>query len=77
MTMYDKNKPFVLVEQPGVRSYCMCGLSENPPYCDGAHNGKETGVRPFLVKYDKETKVSICGCGKSSDLPYCDGAHKK
>ncbi|UFJ42382.1 CDGSH iron-sulfur domain-containing protein [Brevibacillus humidisoli] len=76
MAMYDKGKPYVMHEEPGLQTYCSCGLTEEAPYCDGSHNGKHTGKRPYLVKVEAERIVSICGCGRSAKLPYCDGTHK-
>jgi len=75
MAMYKQKKPYVIHEEPGLREYCGCGLSQSPPYCDGSHNGKVFGKRPYLVKYTEAKTVSICGCGKSSKLPFCDGSH--
>ncbi|GAA4707150.1 CDGSH iron-sulfur domain-containing protein [Brevibacillus fulvus] len=75
MGLYDKNKPYVIKEEPGLKMYCACGLTEEPPYCDGSHNGKNTGKRPYLVKIEHEQVVSICGCGRSAKLPFCDNAH--
>ncbi|NGQ95707.1 CDGSH iron-sulfur domain-containing protein [Brevibacillus sp. SYP-B805] len=76
MAMYDKQKPYILTEEPGLREYCGCGLTESAPYCDGSHNGKGFGKRPYLVKYTDTKTVSICGCGKSGNLPFCDGSHQ-
>ena len=75
MALYDKKGPYIIKEEAGVRFYCMCGLSEEAPYCDGSHNGKGTGKTPYIVKYAQEKTVKICGCGQSNTLPYCDGAH--
>lgn len=77
MAMYDKNKPYVVSEEPGLKEYCTCGLTEGPPYCDASHMGKETGKRPILVKVTEPRVVSICGCGRSSKPPYCDGSHQE
>ncbi|WP_139490474.1 CDGSH iron-sulfur domain-containing protein [Brevibacillus dissolubilis] len=77
MSMYDKKGPYIIHEEPGPKFYCMCGLSDEPPYCNGSHNGKETGKRPYIVKVEEPRTVKICGCGKSATMPYCDGAHGK
>jgi|GEM_PF-257822 len=76
MAMFDKKQPYVIREEPGLREYCACGLTEEAPYCDGSHNGKGFGKRPFLVKYDEPKTVSICGCGRSGKRPFCDGTHQ-
>ncbi|WP_019119366.1 CDGSH iron-sulfur domain-containing protein [Brevibacillus massiliensis] len=76
MAMYDKKRPYLYCELPGVKTYCCCGLSEEPPYCDGSHNGKQVKRRPYITKVDKPKQVALCGCGQSKQLPYCDGAHE-
>ncbi|MCR8996895.1 CDGSH iron-sulfur domain-containing protein [Brevibacillus laterosporus] len=75
MALYDKKGPIVVKEEPGVTFYCMCGLTEDAPYCDGSHNGQGTGKTPYIVRFKETKTVRICGCGKSEKLPYCDGAH--
>lgn len=75
MAMYGKGSPYVCREEPGLMTYCACGLTEEAPYCDGSHNGKRTGKRPFLVKVEQPRTVALCGCGQSRSLPYCDGSH--
>ena len=32
-----------IIEKERVTSFCMCGKSENMPYCDGAHKPKVEG----------------------------------
>ena len=54
--------------------FCSCGLTKNPPYCDGSHKG--SGKSPHAVKVEKDGPVWACGCGKSKNLPLCDGSHK-
>ncbi len=39
MAMYDRKQPYVIQEKPGKKAYCACGLTGNPPYCDGSHKG--------------------------------------
>lgn len=75
MAVYDKQKPYIITEEPGLKEYCMCNLSETPPYCDGSHNGKLTGTRPYMVKVEQTRQIAICGCGRSGRLPYCDQSH--
>lgn len=69
------SKPLIIEVQKGEkRSFCSCGQSKNPPYCDGAHKG--TGLGPHRVIFEEDQKVAICMCGRSQKLPYCDGAHR-
>lgn len=71
-----QGKPFVVRCKAGeVKAYCMCGLSNTGPFCDGSH--KMTDQKPDVVKYTEDTRVFVCGCQQSSDRPYCDGTHNK
>ena len=40
----EKKKPYIILEQPGTKYYCACGLSQKLPYCDGSHKG--SGLHP-------------------------------
>lgn len=66
-------KQFVVQETAGVKFYCVCGLSDNQPYCDGAH--KPTHYRPLRVEIGEDRRVAYCGCRLSKELPFCDGSH--
>jgi len=71
-----QQEPFVVeVKKGDSKCYCMCGLSKNPPFCDGSH--KATHDVPMVVHYDQDETVYVCGCGKSAKLPFCDGSHKQ
>ncbi len=54
--------------------HCTCNLSQNMPFCDGAHVG--TDFVPIAFTAKKSGKVYLCQCQKSEELPYCDGTHK-
>ena len=56
-------------------AWCTCGLSDNQPYCNGAHKG--TGFVPKIVTESENKKVALCTCKQTSNPPYCDGAHAK
>jgi CDGSH-type Zn-finger protein len=71
--MSERDRPYVVDEQPGTRAICACGKSENKPYCDGSHAG--SGTKPFVVQIEEAKKVAWCGCGRSGNRPYCDGTH--
>lgn len=71
-----KNKPYALTVKTGAKySFCACGLSKNPPYCDGSH--KAVGKQPYRVTFEEDKKIYACGCHKSQKRPFCDGTHKK
>jgi CDGSH-type Zn-finger protein len=69
-----EKEPYIIEESPGTRYYCACRRSDNPPYCDGSHEG--TGLKPFKVEITEKKKVAVCGCGRSANLPFCDGTHR-
>jgi CDGSH-type Zn-finger protein len=70
----ERKGPYIITEQPGTKYYCACGMSINPPYCDGSHKG--TGKHPSRVEILEEKNVAVCGCGRSAAFPWCDGSHK-
>ncbi|MGE3181218.1 MAG: CDGSH iron-sulfur domain-containing protein [Phycisphaerae bacterium] len=70
------DRPIKIEETAGRKAYCMCGWSENLPYCDGAHSRNETGCEPIVCEVPEDGRKSICQCGLSQTLPWCDGAHK-
>ena len=60
--------PYKIDAQAGQTLYfCSCGQTNNPPYCDGSHEG--SGKAPRSVKIEKDGPVWACGCGKSKNLP--------
>lgn len=67
------NKPYVREEKAGKKAYCVCGLTDNPPYCDGSH--KATDCKPIICEIEKDRRVAWCGCRQSRELPFCDGSH--
>lgn len=66
--------PYIVDETAGTKHYCMCGRSDNQPYCDGSHQG--TGIAPMKVEIEKDGRVAYCGCRQSANPPFCDGTHK-
>jgi len=67
--------PIVIEETPGKKAYCMCGLSETLPYCDGSHAREGLDVGPVVVELDQPGKKAVCQCHRSGTLPWCDGTH--
>ena len=71
------DSPIVVDETAGKKAYCMCGLSENLPYCDGAHSREGVGIAPIVVDIEEPCKKAVCQCHRSENLPWCDGAHNR
>jgi len=70
-----QSKPFEVQTKTGdTIAFCMCGKSQNGPYCDGSHKG--SGISPKVVTYDKDTTLHACGCQQSKNRPLCDETHK-
>ncbi len=67
--------PYVLEVEPKKYAWCTCGLSENQPYCNGAHKG--TDFSPIIEEITETKKVAWCGCKFSKNKPFCDGSHSK
>ena len=68
-------RPIVVDETPGKKAYCQCGLSNELPYCDGAHSREGTEVKPVVVEVDEAGKKAVCQCHRTGSSPWCDGTH--
>ncbi|MBT3790122.1 MAG: CDGSH iron-sulfur domain-containing protein [Alphaproteobacteria bacterium] len=55
--------------------YCSCGLSQNQPFCDGAH--KPTSFTPVKFTAEETKTAYLCGCKSNDGTPFCNGAHKE
>lgn len=55
-------------------AWCTCGLSDNQPFCNGAHKG--TDYVPMVKVAEKTGMHSFCTCKLTKNGPFCDGAHK-
>jgi CDGSH-type Zn-finger protein len=55
-------------------AWCTCGLSENQPYCNGAHKG--SGMAPQVFTAEKTETKYLCACKSTKNGPFCDGSHK-
>ncbi len=64
----------VCLEEGKKYAYCTCGLSDNQPYCNGAHKGTE--FAPIVFTAEANEEVKMCLCKQSQNGPRCDGQHK-
>ncbi|MFO8024249.1 glutamate synthase-related protein [Thiohalophilus sp.] len=55
--------------------FCVCGRSQNQPFCDGSH--AVTGFEPLVFTPQKEGEAFLCNCKHSGNLPFCDGSHNQ
>jgi CDGSH-type Zn-finger protein len=70
----EKHPTSVKVEAGKTYAWCRCGLSNNQPFCDGAH--KTTEFRPLVWQAAESKEVWLCLCKHTKKEPYCDGTHK-
>lgn len=55
-------------------AWCTCGLSDNQPWCNGAHKG--TGYAPKVFVAEETKTAYMCQCKATNNPGFCDGAHK-
>ena len=67
-------KSIKLELDPGDYFWCSCGYSQNQPFCDGSHQGKNFEPVKFTVTEKK--RVGYCLCKYSHAHELCDGTHK-
>lgn len=72
--MAHKGSMKVEVKAGQTYKWCSCGLSDNQPFCTGAHAGTE--FRPISYTATEDKVVGFCGCKQSKNQPLCDGSHK-
>lgn len=72
--IFDK-KPTVMKLEPGTYHWCSCGLSQNQPFCNGAHKGTE--FKPLTFEITESKQVALCLCKHTANPPFCDGTHHK
>ena len=53
--------------------WCTCGLSDNQPFCNGAHKGSDKKSLPFVETVTQDR--FLCTCKQTQTPPYCDGSH--
>lgn len=67
----------VELEQGKDYFFCTCGLSQNQPFCDGAHKKSDSGLKSHRFTAEKTGKAYLCMCKHTSTPPYCDGTHSR
>ncbi len=55
--------------------FCVCGQSDNQPFCDGSHAG--TDFKPKAFKTKETGDAFLCRCKHTGNPPYCDGTHNQ
>ena len=69
-----KNPIKVELEEGKKYAWCTCGLSDNQPYCNGAHKGTE--FRPLVFTAEETKTAHLCQCKATKNPGFCDGSHK-
>ena len=64
----------VELEEGKKYAWCTCGLSDNQPYCNGAHKGSD--MSPKICTAEKTGTFYLCACKETNNGPFCDGSHK-
>ena len=64
----------VELEEGKKYAWCSCGLSDNQPFCNGAHKG--SGMSPIVFTAEKTETKYFCACKETKNAPFCDGSHK-
>lgn len=62
----------VTVEAGKVYWWCVCGRSQQQPFCDGSHKG--TGLAPLRYQAPDSGKKLFCVCKRTRGAPVCDGS---
>jgi len=72
-----QDKPFKISVKEGQRlSFCACGFSKTPPYCDSSHKTMNLNIKPYEIQFEKDESIFTCGCRYSHSRPFCDMTHK-
>ena len=71
--IFAKNPIPVELEEGKTYAWCACGLSDNQPWCNGAHQG--TGLNPKVFKAEETKTAYMCQCKATNNPGMCDGSH--
>ena len=66
----------VKVEKGKTYFWCVCGISQKQPFCDGSHK-KEGKFKSLKYLADDSKEIYFCGCKMTCHPPFCDGSHSK
>ena len=66
----------VKVEKDKTYHWCVCGLSQKQPFCDGSHR-KEGKFKSFKFLAEETKEIYLCGCKMTRHIPFCDDSHLK
>ena len=69
-----KSPAKVELEEGKKYAWCICGLSDKQPFCNGAHKGSE--YRPMVFTAEESKTAYLCQCKATKNGCYCDGTHK-
>jgi len=70
------NKPIAVdLEKDKEYYFCVCGRSDNQPFCDGSHKGSSFKPKRFVA--EEPGQAYLCRCKHTANAPYCDGTHKQ
>jgi len=73
-----KAGPFKIEVEAGKKYFwCSCGLSNNQPFCDGAHKGNSQGFKSVMFEATESKVIYFCGCKNGKNGVLCDGSHNK
>ena len=70
----DNRPKKVILRENEEYYFCVCGKSQDQPFCDGSHAG--TDFKPLAFKAD-DGEAYLCACKHTANPPYCDGTHKQ
>ena len=54
LVKHEEKRPTIIQPSDKPMAICMCGLSKNKPFCDGAHHGTATEEEGCVYIYDEE-----------------------
>ena len=72
----QKNPYKVKVKKGKTYFWCICGMSQKQPFCDGSHK-KEEKFKSLKYLATESKEVFFCGCKMTNHQPLCDGSHSK
>ena len=59
-----------------VYDWCVCGHTQNSPFCDGQCKWLITRLRPVSFNVSESGYFKLCNCKLSANAPFCNNSHK-